>query len=114
MARDRTAPEPRSPLQHLAAAEDGGHLADGCPWREVGLWDRDADGEPVLAMPDGLGGDVLARPHGAVRAAVPRRRCGAQHEDCFVFLEGSPMELDTRVATTPTRSSATRATGTTS
>lgn len=94
MARDTTGPEPRSPLEYLAAAEDGGIWTDGCPWREVGLWDRDADGEPVLAAAEGLGGE-LWRDHMVPFAQRFRDEVRARHPGCFIFLEGSPMELDT-------------------
>jgi hypothetical protein len=94
MARDSTGPEPNSPLEWLAAANAGGIWADGCPWLEVGLWDRDADGTPVLAMPDGLGGKIWPD-HMVPFARKFRDVVRAKHEDCFVFLEGSPMEIDT-------------------
>jgi len=41
MGRDQKAPS-NTPLQWLAIAEDGGVWRDGCPWRELGLWDRTA------------------------------------------------------------------------
>jgi hypothetical protein len=94
MARDRTGPEPRTPLEHLAAADAGGIWTDGCPWREIGLWDYDADGRPVLANPDGLGGEVW-RDHMEPFAHRFRDVVRAEHPGCFIFLEGSPMDLDT-------------------
>lgn len=94
MARDSWGPEPRTPLEYLAVAEDDGIWTEGCPWREVGLWDRDAGGQPVLANPDGLGGEIW-RDHMEPFARRFRDVVRAKHEDCFVFLEGSPMELDT-------------------
>lgn len=94
MARDTTAPEPHNPLQYLAAAEDGGVWTDGCPWREVGLWNRDADGQPVLASAEGLGGDVW-RDHMVPFAHRFRDEVRSHHDGCFIFLEGSPMAFDT-------------------
>ena len=98
-------------------ADGGGRVAiwvDGCPWLEVGLWERDADGEPVLAKPEGLGGNDLAPTTWSRSRERFRDVVRAEHEDCFVFLEGSPMELDTDVARPGPARSATRATGTTS
>jgi hypothetical protein len=92
-ARDQTGPEPRSAVQSLAAAEEGGVWRDGCPWREVGLWDYDAGGVPA-ADPERCAG----RPwHDFMVPFVRRFRetVRARHPDCFVFIEGSPMELDT-------------------
>jgi hypothetical protein len=93
MGRDEQAPS-TTPLRWLAIAEDGGVWRDGCPWREIGLWDRDADGSPVLAMPEGLGGDVW-RDHMVPFADRFRGVVRAVHPDCFVFIEGSPHQLDT-------------------
>ena len=91
-----TGPEPNTPLAVARdRGEDGGVWSDGCPWLEVGLWDRDADGAPVLAMPDGLGGDDLARPHGPVRRALPRRSCVTSHPTASCSSRGRRMELDT-------------------
>ncbi len=94
MARDDSGPEPRSPLEQLAATEASGVWRDGCPWREVGLWDRDASGTPVLLMADGLGGRGW-HDHMEPFARRFRDAMRARHADCFIFLEGSPMELDT-------------------
>jgi hypothetical protein len=94
MSRDESGPEPRSPLEQLAATEAAGVWRDGCPWREVGLWDRDAAGTPVLLMPDGLGGRGW-HDHMEPFARRFRDEMRARDSDCFIFLEGSPMEVDT-------------------
>ena len=112
MARDTTGPEPRSPLEYLAAAEDGGIWTDGCPWREVGLWDRDADGQPVLANPEGLGGE-LWRDHMVPFAERFRDEVRARHAAASCSSRAHRWS-STPSGATPTRSSATPGTGTTS
>ncbi len=67
---------PRARSQWLAAAEDGGVWADGCPWREVGLWDRDADGDARPRDARRARRRRLARPHGAVRRRSSGTSCG--------------------------------------
>jgi hypothetical protein len=92
-ARDTTGPEPLTPLQRLVAAEADGLWRDGCPWREVGLWDVGADGEPTVD-PDRVAGRAW-HDHMVPFAQRFRDTVRAVHPDCFVFIEGSPMELDT-------------------
>jgi hypothetical protein len=92
-ARDTTGPEPRTPLEALAAGEEDGIWRDGCPWREAGLWDLGPDGDPVVD-PSRCAGDAW-RDHMVPFAERFRDTVRTLHPDCFVFIEGSPMELDT-------------------
>jgi len=106
--------KPFSPIEYLAAADgntirhdDGGVLneraesiwADGCPWREAGVWDFDSDGKPTLRDDTYFterNGQVV-RPF--VDFMVPaidrfRREVRAVHPDAMIFIEGSPTDND--------------------
>jgi hypothetical protein len=109
---------PWSPLERLAAGDGlrvegaDGRVLDpnglslwrgGCPWRRAGVWDADAKGHPVLTDPEffrrGMGADdPPVRAWGNFMVPfVHRLRTALRrvHPECFVFLEGSPRELET-------------------
>lgn len=94
MVGDGQGPAPRSPLEYLAAAEAGGIWRDGCPWRAAGVWDLDADGKPELLDDAHFAGDAW-RDHMVPFVHRFRDTVRARRPDCFVFIEGSPMQLET-------------------
>lgn len=105
---------PFSAIEFLAAADghtirhdDGGVLnpdglsiwENGCPWREAGVWDFDADGKPVLTD-ERYFMEFDGRPlRPFVDVVVPfinrvRETVRAVHADCLLFIEGSPLDFD--------------------
>jgi hypothetical protein len=108
-------PKAFSAVEHLAAAD--GHTVQGadgrvlnprglsiwrkgCPWRRLGVWDLDSEGQPVLAKPEYFH-KVKGREISAWRNfLVPfiqrlRERLRRAHPGCILFLEGVPGVIET-------------------
>jgi hypothetical protein len=106
--------KPFSPVEYLAAADghtirhdDGGVLNEvaasiwdsGCPWREAGVWDFDADGKPTLRNDTyftELEGNVVRPFADFMVPAIDRfrREIRDVHPDAMIFIEGSPTDND--------------------
>ena len=108
-------PSPFSSLEHLAAAEghtirrDDGEVLnpkgisvwkEGCPWRRAGVWDLDKEGNPILCSPtyfSEVEGQPVKRWQDFMVPFIKRMRVALRrvHPDCFLFIEGSPYDVDT-------------------
>jgi hypothetical protein len=105
---------PFSALDYLAAA-DGNTVRrhgqvlnpkgisiwkNGCPWKRAGVWDVDKEGNAVLCSPpyfSEVGGQAVTAWQDFMAPFIKRMREALRriHPACFLFVEGSPVDLNT-------------------